>query len=240
MGDNFTNNLYEIQSVQAITPHNILLFKKFIKSRHCFMTILYCHCNIVTDNFLKRHAPWFPFYSVLQIHALLRYGNIHWICHKEAIDIFLKFILSICSFLHASGQKRQKKIKNDQEVVSYEDQFDLHMCTSFVSIRKIQRILLYRVQKRSAVYNFLLNKLPPIIERDFKNEASQPTRKIMRFFKKKRIKHKYCANDRCKYWNQKIAKNEEMFICSGCHLIYFCSKKCQKICWTQRHRHVCH
>merc|ERR1712176_355449 len=50
-------------------------------------------------------------------------------------------------------------------------------------------------------------------------------------------KYKYCGNPSCQYFkganSKAIVSNVKMRICKGCKLIYFCSRKCQKICWNR-------
>merc|ERR1712228_1142768 len=57
-------------------------------------------------------------------------------------------------------------------------------------------------------------------------------------------KNKYCGNPICKYFQKSNNKENEskiaMKICGGCKLLYFCSKKCQKICWNRfNHKFHC-
>merc|ERR1712150_174554 len=53
---------------------------------------------------------------------------------------------------------------------------------------------------------------------------------------------KHCGNSNCKYGDdwKRSRKGVEMKICGGCKLIYFCSRRCQKICWNRmNHKYHC-
>merc|ERR1712129_328896 len=124
------------------------------------------HSRIVMDSLRIGRVPMLPIQSLLKIHALLRFGNIHWICHKESIGMFSYFITTITSFMCSNGQellKKYNKRNSDEEFASSQSQCELNLCTSSVSIRKIHRSLLYRVQHQSVMYSFLIKNLPPII-----------------------------------------------------------------------------
>lgn len=45
---------------------------------------------------------------------------------------------------------------------------------------------------------------------------------------------KECGNKKCK------RKYEHLYVCKGCKLMYFCSRKCQKYCWNRlNHKYHC-
>ena len=54
---------------------------------------------------------------------------------------------------------------------------------------------------------------------------------------------KHCGNNKCKYKfdSGRCNKIKKWYICAGCKLIYFCSRKCQKYCWNRlNHKYHCH
>ena len=78
-----------------------------------------------------------------------------------------------------------------------------------------------------------INRYPDIILYTERSVKKKLLRAFMPRFKGEKIKQ--CGNPKCNRVN-----TDDMKICGGCQLIYFCSRRCQKICWNRcNHKYHC-
>ena len=234
-------NLIKSKSYLGINcSSNCLIFRKCMEDKWRFGNLLQfwsfavCTGSVFHDR-SDRKPKEFKL-ALYSIYKLLRYGDDGWVFNdNQATRAIEKVLIFLNDAVNGRRNALYKCLERNQE---YKTEFAVS-CYLFIArymIHKTVRRCILRADRkeiklRSA--SLTMQKL-----KYYMNEAEhlfgiKKLNQMSVLFKCDKIKR--CGNPRCNEIN-----GENMKICGGCQLIYFCSRKCQKICWNRfNHKYHC-
>eukprot|EP01084_Bolivina_argentea_P036419 67379_1 len=207
-----------------------LIFKFFIKIKP--NELLSFHCNRVRKNLLLYHLEMIQIYKIISVLSRKKNNNNF---NFNSIFKFICDVNIIIDSIMEDWQKNQHIVRNAKNFEKLMEEFMIVQDGQYL----IQKRMIHYLEKNTThtsnpkTFNAYLYMKQSM---SFNRLAQQFTRR--NYYRKCKTSPQ-CGNRMCVYFKE-IRMNVKMKICSGCKLLYFCSRKCQKYAWSRmNHKFHC-
>eukprot|EP01084_Bolivina_argentea_P028423 52824_1 len=219
-----SNNDYKYYSalISLHGPHlHYLLLRKCSKNKKLFNNLFGFHCHRIIST---RYAGYSTqhFFDFLECSNWLKFKHIEWIL---------------------TSNKNVKFIIHFMRNYDKNEQFKNCVDTIFIRIRQysikyaVRYKKLFRKSKSSSDGLSYIHKFQWNFRHNHDFSTDQNSEYYAGFWNTGiRIHLKKCGNNNCKFgvsYNNINNTKHKWYICKGCKLIYFCSRKCQKFAWNK-------